>query len=122
MEKNQSNTYTYSAKRHEEVESIRRKYMANDTDKMEQLRQMDKKSTWRGCITSIILGTVSSLLLGIGMCCTLLWTGFYILGIILGIAGFIGIGAAYPVYSHLVNADRKKLASQIIALSDELLS
>ncbi|MDD2959342.1 MAG: hypothetical protein PHR92_12605 [Lachnospiraceae bacterium] len=48
MEENQSNTYTYPAKRHEEVESIRRKYMAKDADKMEAITTTKLSKSFNG--------------------------------------------------------------------------
>ena len=49
--------YTYSAKRQEEIRSIRRKYMMVDEseDKMELLRKLDKSATRKGMIVSITL-------------------------------------------------------------------
>ena len=120
-EQNCTYTYTYSAKRHEEVDNIRKKYLPKEEDKMEQLRKLDQKSTERGRISAIIMGLISSLVLGIGMCCTMLWTNFFVVGIVIGIVGLAGLAFVYPLYTHIIAKDREKLAPQIIALSDELM-
>ena len=66
-------TYTYSAKQQEEVQRIRKKYLPPEEDKMEQLRRLDRSSTRKGTIVSIIVGAAGCLLLGVGMCCTMVW-------------------------------------------------
>lgn len=120
-EENQTYTYTYSARQNEEVNNIRKKYLPKEEDKMEQLRKLDHKSTERGKMVAIIMGIISSLVLGIGMCCTMIWTDFFAAGIVIGIVGLAGIVLVYPLYTHIVEKDRKSLAPQIIALSDELM-
>lgn len=120
-EENCTYTYTYSARQHEEVDNIRKKYLPKEEDKMEQLRRLDQKAAERGRIVAIIVGIVSSLVLGIGMCCTMLWTGFFAAGIVIGIIGLAGLALVYPLYIHITAKDRKKLAPQIIALSNELM-
>ena len=45
----------------------------------------------------------------------------FIAGITLGIVGGVLAGLAYPVYHAIVKARRKKLAPEILRLSDELL-
>lgn len=120
-EEKRTYTYTYSARRHEEVDNIRKKYLPKEEDKMEQLRKLDQKSTERGKITAIIMGIISSLVLGIGMCCTMLWTNFFAAGVVIGLVGLVGLAFVYPLYSNIIAKDRKKLAPQIIALSNELM-
>lgn len=120
-EEKRTYTYTYSARQHEEVDNIRKKYLPKEEDKMEQLRKLDQKSTERGKITAIIMGIISSLILGIGMCCTMLWTDFFAAGVVIGIVGLAGLAFVYPLYINIIARDRKKLAPQIIALSDELM-
>ena len=66
-------TYTYSAKQQEEIQRIRQKYLPPEEDKMEQLRRLDRQSTRKGTAVSIAMGVIGTLLLGIGMCCTMVW-------------------------------------------------
>ena len=37
--------YTYSAKRQEEIQNIRKKYLPEEEDKMERLRRLDRGTT-----------------------------------------------------------------------------
>lgn len=115
--------YRYSAKQQEEIEAIRRKYLPKEEDKMEQLRQMDKRVSRKGMIISIIIGVIGCLLLGIGMCCTMEWAGrWFVPGIIIGVIGIVMIALAYPLYERITKKERKKIAPLILKLADELKS
>ncbi|WP_315108891.1 hypothetical protein [Clostridium intestinale] len=120
---NKSDTfkYTYSAKQQEEVENIRQKYIPRKENKMEQLRKLDKDATMPGTITSIVIGVFGTLLIGIGLTCTLVWTQFFILGIIVGIIGIVAISAAYPIFENITKKQREKIAPQILKLTEELM-
>lgn len=86
--------YRYSAKQQEEIEAIRRKYLPKEEDKMEQLRQMDKRVSRKGTIISIIIGVI----------------------------GIVMIALAYPLYERITKKERKKIAPLILNLADELKS
>lgn len=115
--------FTYSAKQQKEVERIRNKYVSKEESKMEQLIRLDKQAERPGTITAITIGTIGTLLLGVGMCCVLVWNSsidFFVAGIVIGIIGMIVAGFAYPIYEKVTKKERAKIAEQIIALSDEL--
>ena len=115
--------YTYSASQQAEIKSIREKYMppTEEEDKMERLRRLDRSVTKTGTAVSILVGIVSTLVLGVGMCCTMVWEGLMLPGIVIGIVGIIGIISAYPLYIHVTKKQREKVAPEIIKLSDELM-
>lgn len=122
--KKETFSYTYSASQQEEIKKIREKYSTpkQAEDKMEQLRRLDKSVTKPGTVISLIIGVISTLILGIGMCCTMVWGGdLFIIGIIIGVLGVIGVICAYPVYSSITKSRREKLAAEIIRLSNELM-
>ncbi len=122
-EKKETFNYTYSAAEQSEIKRIREKYAppANKEDKMERLRRLDAGVTKPGMIVSLIIGVISTLIMGFGMCCTMVWEGLFIPGIIIGIVGIIGIIASYPIYSRITKKRREKLAPEILRLSDELI-
>ena len=66
--------YTYSARQQEEIQTIRKKYLPKEQDKMEQLRRLDQKAAKKGTAASVAAGVLGCLLLGVGMCCTMAWT------------------------------------------------
>ena len=113
--------YTYSAEQQKEIEAIRKKYLPKEEDKMETLRKLDRKAENPGSIAGLVTGIVGTLLLGTGMCCTMLWADkLFVVGIVIGIIGIGVAGAAYPIYKKITTKRRAKLAEQILALTNEL--
>ena len=117
---NKEFNYTYSAKEQEEIKRIRNKYVPEEVDKMELLRRLDNSVTQRASLVSLIVGILSALVLGLGMSCCLVWNSF-IIGVIIGVIGIVGVALAYPVYNSIVKAQREKIAPEIIRLTDELM-
>ncbi|MDE6209236.1 MAG: hypothetical protein K2M73_06105 [Lachnospiraceae bacterium] len=123
-EKKETFNYTYSASQQQEIKKIREKYAqtTQEEDKMERLRKLDASVTKPGTIVSLIVGIVSALILGVGMCCTMVWADtLFIPGIFIGIVGIVGVIAAYPIYTRITKKQREKLAPEIMRLSDELM-
>lgn len=123
-EKKGTFNYTYSASQQQEIKKIREKYAqpTQEEDKMERLRKLDASVTKPGTILSLIVGIISALILGVGMCCTMVWAEtLFIPGIFIGIVGIIGVIAAYPIYTRITKKQREKLAPEIMRLSDELM-
>lgn len=123
---NENNTfnYTYSAKQQAEIENIRKKYApsASNEDKMEQLRRLDRNVSQKATTVSLIIGILGTLIMGIGMCCTMVWQStLFIPGIIIGIIGIGILSAAYPVFNKILKIEREKIAPEILRLTDELL-
>lgn len=119
----QSFRYTYSAQRQKEVEDIRKKYLPKEEDKLETLKRLDKDAEKPGTMAAIIVGVIGTLLLGIGMCGTMVWGSsivIFVLGVVVGIIGIIILSAAYPLYKRVTKKQREKIAGQILALSEEL--
>ena len=117
-------TYTYSASQQEELKRIREKYAppTEDEDKMERLRRLDASVTKPGMIAALIVGVISTLVMGFGMCCTMVWADtLFIPGIVIGVIGLIGVCAAYPLYSHITKKQRDKIAPEIMRLADDLM-
>lgn len=125
-------TYTYSAKEQAELKRIRDKYAAptEDEDKMAHLRRLDASVTNTAQAVSLVFGIIGALILGFGM--SLIMTDFaeilgpyrdmaMIIGIIIGVIGGVLASLAYPIYNTIVKAKRKKLAPEIIRLTDELM-
>lgn len=124
-EKKEIFTYTYSAKEREEIKRIRDKYAppSKEETSMEQLRRLDASATTGASVVSMSVGILGALLLGIGMCCTMIpgWQRYYIPGIVVGVVGILGVISAYPIYTRMVKRKRERLAPEILRLSDELM-
>lgn len=113
--------YTYSATEQDEIKKIRQKYIQEE-DKMEQLRKLDQSVTLKGTMCAIVIGLIGTLLLGVGMCCTLVWNAvWFVPGIILGVIGIAIVAIAYPMYHSITQKEREKIAPEIIRLTDELM-
>ena len=135
MENNNENNgfqYTYSAKAQAELKRIREKYTpaTKVEDKMERLRRLDAGVTQKAQVVALILGAIGALILGTGMslCMTDLAEilGSYkdmamVIGISVGLVGGVLAALAYPIYNVIVKRERKKIAPEIIRLTDELM-
>ena len=123
MNKNESSfSYTYFANQQAEVENIRKKYLPQEESSFEKLKRLDKKAGRKGSIVCISLGIISCLLLGIGVCFTMLWTDWFVQGIVIGLTGIAGAVLMYPLYVRITRREKEKLAPQILELTDELLN
>lgn len=115
-------SYTYSAEEQQELKRIREKYLPKEENKMEQLRSLDSKATGKATMIAIIIGVIGALLLGVGMCCTMVWQGrWFVPGILVGIIGIGIVAIAYPVYNKTLKTEREKIAPEVLRLTEELL-
>ena len=128
MENNQFFEFTYCAKRQQEIESIRQKYLPKEEDKMEQLRRLHSIPTQKAQAASIAMGVLGALILGTGMslCMTELGAVFgdpaMVIGILVGVLGLALVAMAYPIYNTVLRKERQRIAPEILRLSDELLT
>lgn len=114
--------YTYSAKQQEEIKNIRKKYLPPEEDKMAQLRRLDRSVMQKSTAASLGVGITGALILGIGMCCCMVWGGtWFFPGIVVGFVGIALVCAAYPLYNHIIKKEREKIAPEILRLTDELM-
>lgn len=61
------------------------------------------------------------MLLGVGMCCTMIWgEKWFVLGVVVGIIGIVAVAAAYPLYARITKKEREKITPQILKLTEEL--
>lgn len=121
-DQNNNFSYTYSAAQQEEIRKIRAKYQSQGEDKMETLLRLDRQVTQKGNTVALVLGILGALLLGIGMCCAMVWkNAWFIPGIAIGIVGILLITFAYPVYVRITRKERERIAPEIIRLTDELM-
>lgn len=119
---NQTFQYTYSAKDQAEIKKIREKYLPREENKMDQLRRLDQAVTRKGTAVSLLVGILGALVLGVGMCCCMVWAGrWFIPGIVIGLVGILAVSLAYPLYGSITRREREKAAPEILRLSEELM-
>lgn len=123
--KNDTFRYSYSSELQEELQDIKKKYTEDlrqpEEDEMDRLRKMDRKPAKKASIISISIGIAGCLIMGFGMCCTMVWTAdLFVPGIIIGAAGIVIIAAAYPVFKRVLKSERNKIAPQVLDLVEKL--
>lgn len=124
MEKNQGNSfqYTYSAQDQAEIRRIRSKYAPREETPLEQLQRMDEAVTGRATAAALVLGVLSTLVMGTGMSCCMVFGGaWFVPGIVIGLMGIGGAAMAYPLYNLVLRREREKIAPEMLRLTDELL-
>lgn len=105
------------------VEKIRSKYQVAEKTKIDELKALDKKVKKAPTVFSYVFGSISSLVLGTGMCLAMKVIGdMMALGIVVGLVGIGLCALTYPIYKKMLNSRKKKYAKQIIELSDSLLN
>ena len=127
---NEGFQFTYSASEQAELKRIREKYIPREEDKMERLRRLDRGVTQKAQAVSLIFGIVGALILGFGMSLAMSELGAslgahrnmaMLLGVIIGVAGGVLASLAYPMYNLTVRRERKRIAAEVIRLTDELM-
>ena len=117
--------YSYSSSLQEELKDIKKKYAGQpenqQENQLELLRKLDKSSTRKSTIVSIVMGAAGCLIMGIGMCCTMVWAAaMFLPGIIIGVAGIAMMAAAYPVYVRITKRERARIAPQVLDIIEKL--
>ena len=107
------------------AEQIANEYAPKDTSKVVALRKLDVKAKLPANIFTYTLGTISALVFGTGMCLTMGeigsgTTGSFVLGIIIGIIGMVGMSVNYPIYTRILENGKNKYAFEIMELAKEI--
>lgn len=127
MENKETFKMTYSAQQREEIDSIRKKYVPQELDKMARLRALDACAERKAAASAIAVGVIGTILMGAGMSLILsdfgAWLGAaaYPVGMALGMAGMAVLACAYPLYRRRLKKERTKIAPEILRLTDELM-
>ena len=94
MENKEGFSFTYSADQQKEVEAIRKKYLPQEADKMEQLRRLHAIPTQKAQAASLAVGIIGALIMGTGMSLAMTEIGAALgsLALVIGIAvGIVGM-------------------------------
>lgn len=106
------------------AESIAKEYVPKDNSKLIALRKLDQKAKLPATVFTYTFGIVSSLVAGLGMCLSMQVIGggifWLVVGIILGIVGFICCGINYSLYVRLLEKGKKKYAYEIVELARQI--
>lgn len=118
--------YSYSApneSERREIESIKKQYVSapKKEDKLERLRDLNKRVMQPPLIISLTIGIVGTLVMGVGLTMVLEWN-IVAWGVMTGILGAAIAASAYPIYKAILNRNKRKYGERIIELSDDLLN
>ena len=97
---------------------------------MARLRYLDAGVTKKAQAVALVLGILGTLILGSGMSLFMSNLGAMLgldgtlamlLGVSVGAVGCVLVGLAYPVYHLVLTRARKRIAPEILRLTDELM-
>ncbi len=107
------------------AEQLANEYAPKDTSKVIALRKLDAKAKRPAAVFTYTFGILAALVMGVGMCLSMKVIGggttpMFILGVILGAAGMVGMGINYPIYKKLLAKGKQKYAYDIMELAKEI--
>lgn len=107
------------------AEQLANEYAPKDDSKVVALRKLDAKAKLPATIFAYTFGILSALITGVGMCLSMNvigngGTAMFVLGVIIGIIGLLGIAINYPIYKKLLAKGKQKYAFEIVELAKEI--
>lgn len=107
------------------AEQLANEYAPKDTSKVIALRKLDARAKLPATIFTYTFGIIAALITGVGMCLSMNVIGsgtavMFVLGVIVGIIGLIGMGINYPIYRKMLANGKQKYAFEIMQLAKEI--
>lgn len=107
------------------AQQLANEYAPKDASKVVALRKLDKKAKLPATIFTYSLGIIAALIMGVGMCLSMKvigsgTTSTFVIGIVIGLIGLIGMGINYPVYKKMIVRGKQKYAFEIMELAKEI--
>lgn len=107
------------------AEQLANEYAPKGTSKVVALRKLDKRAKLPATVFTYTFGIFAALVTGLGMCLSMNvigsgTTAMFVLGVIIGIIGLLGMGINYPIYKKLLEQGKQKYAFEIMELAKEI--
>lgn len=107
------------------AEKIASEYAPKETRKVVALRKLDTRAKLPANVFAFSFGIIMALVLGVGMCLSMKVIGdgstpLFVLGIVVGIIGIIGVSVNYPIYKRILENSKKKYSADILALAKQI--
>lgn len=107
------------------AEQLANEYAPKDTSKVIALRKLDARAKLPATIFTYTFGIIAALITGVGMCLSMNvigsgTTAMFVLGVIIGIIGLLGMGINYPIYKKMLANGKQKYAFEIMQLAKEI--
>lgn len=98
----------------ENAEQLANEYAPKDTSKVVALKKLDKKAKLPANIFAYSFGIITALVTGVGMCLSMNVIGngsltMFVLGVVIGIIGLLGMGINYTIYKKLITGSKKNM-------------
>lgn len=107
------------------AEQLANEYAPKDTSKVVALRKLDAKAKLPASVFTYSFGIAAALVFGTGMCLAMgqigsKTAGSFVLGILIGVLGMVGMGVNYPLYRRMLKRGKAKYAFEIMELAKEI--
>lgn len=107
------------------AESVANQYSHKEESKVIALKKLDRTAKLPSEIFTYTFGMASALVLGVGMCLAMGVIGggtqaSFVSGIIIGLAGILGVCINYPLYIRIRKNGMDKYAGDIMRLANEI--
>lgn len=103
------------------AEQIANEYSKKNESKVIALKKLDRKAKRPAEIFAYTNGIIMTLIFGLGMCLAMKVIGnSFVLGIIIGIVGMIGVILNYPLYKRILEKSKEKYSYDIIELARQI--
>lgn len=107
------------------AEQLANEYAPKDTSKVIALRKLDARAKLPATIFTYTFGIIAALITGVGMCLSMNVIGsgtiaMFVLGVIIGLMGLLGMGINYPIYKKILANGKQKYAFEIMQLAKEI--
>ncbi|MBE6792114.1 MAG: dihydropteridine reductase [Ruminococcaceae bacterium] len=110
------------------VSKIRAQYVEKTPTELDELKVLDNQVKRPANVFAYLFGSVAALIMGAGMslvmtdlAATLGIVNPMLWGVIIGAVGLVAAVVNYPIYKKILGARRRKYASVILALSDNIM-
>lgn len=107
------------------AEQLANEYAPKDTSKVVALKKLDARAKLPATVFTYTFGIIAALVTGVGMYLSMDvigsgTTAMFILGVIIGIIGLVGMGVNYPIFKKMLNKGKQKYAFEIMELAKEI--
>ena len=110
------------------AQKIRTQYMEKQPSELDTLRALDSKVKRPANVFAYVFGSIAAIVMGTGMSLVMTDIGSIIgvndtmlYGIGIGVVGMVMALINYPIYKGILGSRKKKYASDILALSEQIM-
>jgi predicted cobalt transporter CbtA len=111
------------------AQKIRTQYMEKAPSELDALHKLDSKVKRPANVFAYVYGSISAIIMGAGMSLVMTdigeiigFTSTFVPGILVGVLGLGMALVTYPIYKGILNSRKKRYGSEILALSDKIIS